>query len=446
MNAPPVRIASRIRVAVTLFLWLLLIFLLAVPILSDQRLNAVIHSPGFWIPAALLFGLLLFLRIPGVSRIRATISRSLPSLIVVLAVLVFCELAVRLLAPVIFHRSEFIRDKELGVRARPDFSRGVGSVKTNRLGYNDRDHDYTKPPGTYRIVMLGDSFSWSEMGKNYVRQLEGLLQDDAVPEAVEVINAGWPGLGPLDLEKLLATDGLRFNPDMVGMALFVGNDFFENYNRRTALRNGKITHIPYPFAPEEGSRIHGFIKYLKRESYLLDIISKVKKLLRQIIEKQVENEGEEEAGLMSRTSYLEFEYYRTPLLKKDLNGEDREKIELVEDIIAQIHGQLEERGVVFFLSIIPDEIQVNSALREEVMERFQLDPAEYDFDQPQKIITAFCRKKGIPVHDLLPDLLRSRGEEPLYRLYDSHWDEKGNTVAAESLARFLREIVPIFNN
>lgn len=441
MNASPLRITSRIRLAISVFLWLLLLFLLAIPVLSDRRLNAVIHSPFFLVPLGIVLLLLFISRSPFIIRLRAGISRTLPSLSMIFVVLFLFEVVLRLFNPLIFRHSEFIRDRELGVRAKPHFS--FGTMRTNQLGYNDRDHEFEKPPGAFRIVMLGDSFSWSGWEKNYVRRLEGLLEGHIQPGEIEVINAGWPGMGPLDLKRLLELEGLRFDPDMVGLALFVGNDFFENFHRRTALRNGKLTHIPDPFFPEAGSRLRGFIKYLKRESYLLDLLRKVKTLLREIVEKKAEDTGADDTGLMSRKSYLEFEYYRTPLFKNRLTEKERDKINIVQDIVIQINRQLRERGVVFFLYIIPDEIQVNSILCREVMDLFQLDPGDYNFRQPQEIMTEFCRENGILVYDLLPDLLRAENDCPLYQLRDSHWNERGNSIAAESLANFLRDTVTI---
>ena len=430
---------SFVRLSAAVFLWLLLLFLIAIPVLSDRRLNAALHSPFLLVPLGIALFLLFISRSPLIARLRARISRTLPSLIMIFVVLSLFEIALRFFNPLIFRHSEFIRDRELGVRAKPHFS--FGTMRTNRLGYNDRDHEFEKPAGTFRIMMLGDSFSWSGGEKNYVRRLEGLLEGQIQPGEIEVINAGWPGMGPLDLKRLLELEGLRFDPDMVGLALFVGNDFFENFHRRTALRNGKLTHIPDPFFPEAGSRLRGFIKYLKRESYLLDILRKVKTLLREIVEKKAEDTGADDTGLMSRKSYLEFEYYRTPLFKKRLTEEEKDKINLVQDIVIQINRQLRERGVVFFLYIIPDEIQVDSILGREVMELFQLDPGDYNFRQPQEIMTEFCRENGILVHDLLPDLLRAENDHSLYQLRDSHWNERGNSIAAESLTNFLRDTV-----
>jgi hypothetical protein len=53
-------------------------------------------------------------------------------------------------------------DADLGFRVRPYTN------DSNAFGFNDRDYPLQKPAGHFRIVVLGDSFSWAGgKDKNY---------------------------------------------------------------------------------------------------------------------------------------------------------------------------------------------------------------------------------------------------------------------------------------
>ncbi|MFH1038771.1 MAG: hypothetical protein V1789_08925 [PVC group bacterium] len=50
VNVSPLRGTSRIRLTAAVFLWLLLFFLIAVPLLNDRRLDSALYSPFLLIP------------------------------------------------------------------------------------------------------------------------------------------------------------------------------------------------------------------------------------------------------------------------------------------------------------------------------------------------------------------------------------------------------------
>ena len=66
-----------------------------------------------------------------------------------------------------------------------------GAVQLNGAGFRERTFSAVKPPGTYRIAVVGDSFTWG----NGVRQQDrysDLLQA-RLPEHIEVLNFGTAG-------------------------------------------------------------------------------------------------------------------------------------------------------------------------------------------------------------------------------------------------------------
>ena len=70
---------------------------------------------------------------------------------------------------------------------------------TNTFGHRDAEIPLAKPPGTVRIVAIGDSVTFGDgvAGENaYSQALESKLRIQLAPTPVDVINAGVPGRGP----------------------------------------------------------------------------------------------------------------------------------------------------------------------------------------------------------------------------------------------------------
>jgi lysophospholipase L1-like esterase len=88
---------------------------------------------------------------------------------------------------------------------------------TNSLGYRDRERSRAKPPGTHRVVALGDSFSWGvgvEFEDAWPQRLErGLSRHRG--ETWEVVSLARPGMNTVEEAEQLATEGLAYGPDLV---------------------------------------------------------------------------------------------------------------------------------------------------------------------------------------------------------------------------------------
>ena len=101
----------------------------------------------------------------------------------------------------------------------------------NRHGFRDREFSVAKPPGTVRILALGDSVTAGNGVPDYTRTypqlLERALNRSVAGRAVEVFNLGVGGYHTLQEIETLREVGLAFNPDIV-MLGFVINDFDED--------------------------------------------------------------------------------------------------------------------------------------------------------------------------------------------------------------------------
>ena len=130
---------------------------------------------------------------------------------------------------------EFLYDEILGWKSIPnsEFVTLGRPGSTNSHGFRSPDYPVEKPEGRKRILVLGDSFAWGFNVANddiFSRVAEKQLR--AANLQVDIINAAVSGWGTDQQYLFLLREGLRYGPDIVVLALFVGNDPLNNSNSR----------------------------------------------------------------------------------------------------------------------------------------------------------------------------------------------------------------------
>ena len=135
---------------------------------------------------------------------------------------------------------------EFGRRNRP----GAGWKKTseytswieiNSKGLRGAEIDYPKPPGEYRILVTGDSFTFAEQvnqQETFTQRLEDRLNAERHrASGTGCSNAGSNGWATANEAVYLTKEGVRFRPDVVVVALYLGNDVSDNYRRVATVQN-----------------------------------------------------------------------------------------------------------------------------------------------------------------------------------------------------------------
>ncbi len=101
-------------------------------------------------------------------------------------------------------------------------------VQISSQGLRDREFSLAKPPGTYRIMMLGDSttFGWG-VGANETasKVLERELNTAKVPgyNRFEVLNTGVGNYDTVQEVTYYETRGRKFHPDLVVLVYFIND-------------------------------------------------------------------------------------------------------------------------------------------------------------------------------------------------------------------------------
>jgi lysophospholipase L1-like esterase len=215
------------------------------------------------------------------------------ALFMIVTLAIVGEVALRVLPLGKFRSAPFRQyDPQLGVSLIPNMdvihSRGcfTGHVVTNRWGFRDRDRTLEKPPGEFRIALVGDSVvEGVHVNPDQVMniQMEKLLQQQGYKN-VEVLNFGIEGIGTTQ-ELIMYKERIRqFHPDLVILTVS-DNDIMNNSSTLQPKSYGIHTwYCPYynldangnlVFQPVQSRPFNGLITFLDRHSYLAYYIERI---------------------------------------------------------------------------------------------------------------------------------------------------------------------------
>jgi hypothetical protein len=116
-------------------------------------------------------------------------------------------------------------------------------VTINSQGLRDYEYSQTKRKNTYRIAVLGDSFTQAihvPLEDTYQQILEKRLNSTHASTHFEVINFGVGGFGTTHEYLVFHYHALKYHPDLVILGFTFGNDIFEN----SPVLNGR-KYLPY---------------------------------------------------------------------------------------------------------------------------------------------------------------------------------------------------------
>lgn len=99
-------------------------------------------------------------------------------------------------------------------------------VHNNRFGFREREFVTPKPAGVFRVMVLGDSFTWGiglATHERYTDIAEDVLEEIAPEAGFEVLNFGIPGLATWQERDLLVRWAPSVDPDLIVVG-FSAND------------------------------------------------------------------------------------------------------------------------------------------------------------------------------------------------------------------------------
>jgi len=310
-------------------------------------------------------------------------------------------------------------DPDLGFRVRP------GAWGSNHFGFNAREYSRERLPGIYRVLVVSDSFNWvGGLEGNYTALLERKLDQHFGGHSVDVINVGYPMTHTCEELDILRKYGLQYQPDLVVLGFFAGNDFLDGDPlRKRLVVNDVIVDI---------DRRH------ERRLFGYPIIAKFRlgALLKQrwrIWREGADANRNPAPGTFSEEAFLEVERERLQMFERRAPEMFRTNIDYILGCMGKMAELLHGRHIEFLVAIYPDELQVNESLYKGLMSRFRLKEEDYERDMVQTLVRNYLADKHVPAVDLLQRFRNEEERQSLYTPRDTHWNDAGNRLAAELL-------------
>jgi hypothetical protein len=374
------------------------------------------------------------------------------------------EIGLRLLAPRNGDDMAHARvpDPLLGWKAEPGarYTHRIGGtafpVEYNARGWRDVDHEFAKPPGTTRIVVLGDSFmeAYSVPLEDSFPRALGRAAAEAGHDA-EVINISAGGFGTLQQYVAFREEAARYAPDLVLVGFYVANDvrnnsreletrMWEGTNIKVASRpflratpdRFEISQVDYEGAlaryQQGRARVEGgWVGFLRRNSALFSFVWKRVRAARANI-----------GGLAVDAGNAAPDYYRT-LLGVDLCEEPPEYTrawELTARILRQLRSDTEAAGARLVVFSVPALAQVDPVDQRGLVEKTG-EPDAFCLEQApgHRRLAEMCQAEGIAFIELLPAFRKALrdGNQTLFHAEDRHWNRAAHALATREVAREL---------
>lgn len=361
------------------------------------------------------------------------------------------EFVLRAIYPADFPRTSLL-DPMLGWRPWPGArgwyaGEGGGYVEINGEGFRDVDHTLDKPPGTYRIAVLGDSMTEGRevmLEETYWKRLEALLP--ACPalagKKIEVMNYAVNGYGTAQEYLSLKDYAIKHHPDLVLLAMFTANNLVKNSKPLGGHRDR-----PY-FAVVDGhleltqtagdaadfawrrwwdGMVYRYLEPLRLYELGKDAEARIRTLLRYGFARsspQIESIG------------LSSDIYRVPV-----SQDWKTTWTVTDDLILAIRDEARRHCSAFAMVTLSNPIQDAPDLS--ARERFREAIGVADLTYPDRRLAALAADDGFPDIELIDSLPAYAAEHhaalhgPTSELPIGHYNRLGHKLAAEAIAAGL---------
>ncbi|HEX6104247.1 MAG TPA: SGNH/GDSL hydrolase family protein [Gemmatimonadales bacterium] len=334
-------------------------------------------------------------------------------------------------------------DTTLGWALRPgahglQTSEGRAWVRINSAGMRDREHAVAKPPGTYRIAVIGDSYAAAvevDRDSTFWARLPGHLAPCgfAGGRAIEMLNFGVPGYGTAQEYLLLQTRALRYDPDLVLLVMTLGNDLENNVRELEPVAGRPF----YELTGDGRLRLDRSFRSTWDQSpmglFVWDVFGalvdrvRLLQLLHDALAK-ARAAGARSAGVGAELA--------PPRDRAWIDAwRVTERLVLAADTLARSHGTR--------LQVVVVSSPVQVTLDTGVVRQLADSLGEPDLFYPDRRLARLGAARGIPTVTLGPAMARIARAERLHlhgfgpTLGSRHWNEAGHRVAALLIARHL---------
>jgi hypothetical protein len=357
---------------------------------------------------------------------------------------------------------------------------GAAYIQINSDGLRDREHARRKPPHTFRIAILGDSYAEAlqvPLEDAFWHVLETKLR--ACPALsgrdVEVINFGVSGYGTAQELITLRQKVWDYSPDLVLLAVTTNNDITDNARalKKTdevpyfVLRDGHLT-LDDSFRTTRAFRLRASAlsrlgSWIHDSSRVVQAIHQAHYALKNYLARRsaAHTQTPPAQGVAAQTGATRDAttttnnnlppnasdaaahadelgadnlVYREP---SDATWQDAWRV--TESLIVEMRGEVEQHGARFVVVTLSNGIQVHpdANARAAFMRRV----GATDLFYPDKRIASLGEREGFTVFTLAPELQLYAERNKVFlhgfgaEIGNGHWNTEGHRVAGELLTK-----------
>lgn len=343
--------------------------------------------------------------------------------------------------------------------------------QTDQWGFV-KDADGNDPdPSARRILFIGDSFVAGlqvDISQNLSVMSQDLL-DEATGDRWQSINAGMDSYGPIRYQLSYQVFKETFDPEIVVVGLFVGNDLGD---AAQLFENGlvvvddtglpvRVEHSyfggerPPIMPPSEWKRgIVGLIdelvynnicNYLDWQTIGPEDYFTVppRDLVVEAYDASREAAciaGEEPCVSYPIRNETLIRYNQDAIFKEHYAEQDLADLQLTRDSLRQLHQAVQADNRKLILVIFPVSHQVPHQGEGIKPDRGLAVGEVIDSAAPQDYLMDFCTEEGLHCVDLLP-VFRAHDQENLFWVYDMHLTPRGHEVAAQAIVQEILSVL-----
>lgn len=316
------------------------------------------------------------------------------------------------------------------------------TYKINSLGMRDYPYSIDKPENTFRILMMGDSFTEGQgvqMEQTFVKLLETKLREKIKDKNIEVLNTGTLSYSPL-LEYLYLKDrGLKLKPDLV-VVNFDESDISDdlNYDAQAIKGEGAIP-IGFPKIEfkDEGEPKDKLLPFLPKE---FKKFMRVNVRLYQVVGDSIRSKELRIYPEIGNTHVTVGDPISDRLLLTRDDVKDFNNLwTLTERNLDLIKKLLDENKIALVVATYPYGHQVSTKEWAVGRKMWSLDNDKVYGDRAMQKVEELGKKYNFQVVNVLEDFQKSsqEGKFPLFFKSDGHFTPLGHEVMAQALEEKL---------
>ena len=329
---------------------------------------------------------------------------------------------------------------------------GNAFVKINSQGWRDREHPVAKPADTYRIAILGDSYA-EAMQVPLERAFWSILPSRLSScgfgggKKIETVNFGVSGYGTGHELLTLRERVWRYQPDMVLLAFFPGNDVRNNSKALEgergrayfSLKDGKLfLDTAFRDDPQFKEKQH----IAEHRAWLQEM--RLYQLMRRVragnIAEHFHNApvaAAAAAGTKLTEPGLDEQVFHAPA-----DAKWKEAWDITDRLVLASADEAKAHGARFVLAVLstPGTVYPDAQIRA----RYAKSLGVNDLFYPEERLAGLGRTSGFQVITLAPQMQKIADKTHVFlhgfantKPGFGHWNETGHALAAELIAAEL---------